>query len=64
MNLNETKLIKLSLDSNKEEQRHFRKYGFSCILSSAVTLDTNACISKSLLTFIIDLSPFGLKWNK
>ena len=64
MNLNETKLIKLSLDSSKEERRLFRKYRFSRILSNTVTLDTITCISKSTLTFIIDLIPFDLKWIK
>ena len=64
MNLKEPKLIELSLDSNKEEQGLLGKYGFSHILSNIVTLDTIACISKSTLTFVIDLIPFDLKWIK
>ena len=64
MNLNETELIKLSLDSNEEQQGLFRKYEFSGILSSTITLDTITCISNSTLTFIIDLSLIDLKLIK
>ena len=59
-----TSLIKLSLGSNKVEQELFRKYGLSRISSNTEILDTNACISKSTLIFIIDSSAFDLKLVK
>ena len=64
MNLDETKLTELNLSTNKMEQGLFRKYEFSHILSNTVTLDTIMCISRSTLTFIIDLSPFDLRLVK
>ena len=46
------------------EQRTFRKYEFSSILSNTVTLDTNACISESMLTSVINLNSFNENWIK
>ena len=60
MDLNETNLIKLSLGSNNVEQGLFRKCEFPRTLSNTETFDTNACISNSTLTLIMDLIPFDL----
>ena len=60
MTLNEINEVELILNSTKGRQGLFRKYGFSRILLNTVTLDTNAWISKSTLTFVIGEISFDM----
>ena len=60
MTLNEINEVELILNSTKERQGLFRKYGFLRILLNTVTLDTNAWISKSTLTFVIGAISFDM----
>ena len=64
MIMNEIELIELVLGLNQVIQGLFRKYELSRISSNTVTLDTNVCISKSTLAFIINMIPFDVTWIK
>ena len=62
--MNDIEWFEWVLGLNQVIQGLFHKYEFLRILSNTITLDTNVCISKSTLAFVINMIAFDMSWIK